>query len=403
MPSFTNNNTRVFYPTYAVAMGAMGASAVADSWGFGDSLLSGAVASGSVLILHGLQTFNVTTNFSLEAISEIGQLSSYEQVEGIPDVQCSMEKYLDGYTTLYHASTPTATSPTLIGRSESRADVRAVVGLSTADAIVSGRAAVAELYNSGMYISSLSYNLATGDIFRESVSLVGNTKKWITETGDGQSLLLGSGNGNINSAFSVFGSDRPNSPDSGVMRQENVVINSGGQVINGTTFRTVIPSIIQGVVSGAQAVSSTTASVNCGVLNPNLVHIQSISVSVDLTREQIEQLGSKVPYSRYVNFPVDVTTDIEVIAVGGDNINAVESANNLSNHTVQVVLQDSTVLQLGNKNKIQSVTWGGGDAGGGNVNVTINMTNQNDLAVLHSGDPALSTIGAANYWKDHFA
>ena len=61
------------------------------------------------------------------------------------------------------------------------------------------------------------------------------------------------------------------------------------------------------------------------------------------------------------------------------------------------------MLQLGNKNKLTTISWAGADAGGGNATVSLSMTNQNDLAVLHAGDPALGIIGAGNYWKDHFA
>jgi hypothetical protein len=141
----------------------------------------------------------------------------------------------------------------------------------------------------------------------------------------------------------------------------------------------------------------------CGSVNLANVHIQSISFSVDAGREAINQLGTYAPYYRYVNFPVNVSTEIQVIAVGGDNINAVEdvpSGGNLSNHTIQVCLDDSTVIQVGNKNKLTSVSYGGGDAGGGNAAITYSMQNNNDFVVLHSGDPM--TYVSADYWKYHF-
>jgi hypothetical protein len=92
-----------------------------------------------------------------------------------------------------------------------------------------------------------------------------------------------------------------------------------------------------------------------------------------------------------------------VIAVGGDNINAVEdvpSGGNLSNHTIQVCLDDSTVIQVGNKNKLTSVSYGGGDAGGGNASITYSMQNNNDFVVLHSGDPM--GLEAGSYFKYWF-
>lgn len=127
-----------------------------------------------------------------------------------------------------------------------------------------------------------------------------------------------------------------------------------------------------------------------------------MSFSVDAGREAINQLGTYAPYYRYVNFPVQVSTEIKVIAVGGDNIDAVEnvpSGGNLSNHTIQVCLDDSTVIQVGNKNKLTSISYGGGDAGGGNAEITYSMQNNNDYVVLHSGDPMnLETTAYFKYW-----
>jgi hypothetical protein len=58
-------------------------------------------------------------------------------------------------------------------------------------------------------------------------------------------------------------------------------------------------------------------------------------------------------------------------------------------------------VQLGNKNKLTSISYGGGDAGGGNATITYSFTNSNDFVVLHSGDPASIDVG--DYWKNHFA
>ena len=42
------------------------------------------------------------------------------------------------------------------------------------------------------------------------------------------------------------------------------------------------------------------------------------------------------------------------------------------------------------KNKLQSVNYGGGDTGGGNVSVSYTYSNFNSFAVTHSGDPHAS-------------
>ena len=127
-------------------------------------------------------------------------------------------------------------------------------------------------------------------------------------------------------------------------------------------------------------------------------------MSVDLAREDINQLGVKSPYHRYVNFPVDVTCDLEVMATAGDNVDAVSTGvsngKNLSNHGIMIVLDDSTVFQLGRKNKLSSISYGGGDAGGGSATITYSFINSNEFAVLHSGDPMNMT--ASNYFVDWY-
>ena len=396
----TNTNQRVFYATQGVAIGDLGATGVQDSWGSG-SVLTG---DGHVMIAHGLQSIGVTTNFNLEQIFELGQLSLYENFEEVPDIEVSMEKVLDGYSLLYHLSTVDATNPTLTGRADARADVRMAIGLTSDTSIQTGNSGVAELYCSGMYINSVSYNLSTDGNFTESVSLVGNDKQWYSGA-EADGLLVTSGT--IISAFAttVFGNDAPVSPNSSVLRRQNVVIGSDGLVLgNATTFRTVVPSFIEGATAGATGVAGpggTGLTTACSIIpDGGTLHLNSVSVSVDLGRESINELGSKAPYYRYVSFPVDVTTDIEVTAIGGDNIDAAEEAKNLSDHSIQFVLDDSTVLQLGNKNKVTSVSHAGGDADGGNKTVTYSMTNSNDFVVLHSGDPINMT--ADDYFKTWF-
>lgn len=398
----TNTNTRVFYATQGVVVGDFKATSIVDSWQAGDSYLDG---DGKLMIAHGLQSIGVSTNFNLEQIFELGQLSLYENFEEVPEIEVTFEKVLDGYSLIYHLGTVDATNPTLTGRSEARADVRMAIGLTADTSIQSGNSGVAELYCSGMYINSVSYNLATDGNFTESTTFVGNDKQWYSGSENG---ILVSAKAII-SAFttSIFGNDAPVSPDNSVLRRQNVVIGSAGLGMASGTFRTVVPDFIEGTTTGATGVTDPLngngLDSNCSYIDDsdaNKVHLNSASISVDLGRESINELGSKAPYSRYVSFPVDVTCDIEVTAIGGDNIDAAEEAKNLSDHSIQFVLDDSTVLQLGNKNKLTSVTYGGGDAGGGNATISYSMTNSNDFVVLHSGDPI--SISGTSYFKSWF-
>lgn len=402
----TNTNNRVFYATQAVAVGDIGATAVIDSYVGDGSVIDG---EGNVMIAHGLQSIGVTTNFNLEQIFELGQLSLYENLEEVPDIEVTFEKLLDGYSLIYHLGTVDSTNPTLTGRSNARADVRMVVGYDTETSVQAGgtNSGVAELYCSGMYVSSVAYNLSTDGTFTESTTFVGNDKQWLT--GEDTGGLLTGTNGAIDAAFAttVFGNDAPVSDDNSVMRRQNVVIGSAGKTLGNTAFRTVVPNFIEGantVGTGVFGPGGTGLRSNASYISTDAgPYLNSVSISVDLGREDIQQLGKKAPYYRFVSFPVDVTCDIEVTAIGGDNIDAAEEANNLSDHSIQFVLDDSTVLQLGNKNKLASVSYGGGDAGGGNATITYSMTNSNDLAVMHSGDPISGGITVNDYFIDYFA
>jgi len=396
----TTSNKRVIYSTQAVAMGDMGANGVIDSWGYADSKIT---ATGKVLIMHGLQSIGLTTNFSLDFVKELGQLSVYEAVEEVPDVEVSLERFLDGYTMAYHAATVTAIDPTLTGRQNARADLRMIIGLDTDQSVNSGDDVAAELYCSGLYWSNYSIKLPTDGTFAESLSLVGNNKRWISSSGVGMLLVSGATNG-VNSAFgTIFGSDSPNSPDSGVLRRNNFQVGSALISRGGNNFATLVPSIIQGVTNNGPGLGVNGTVNNCGTINTTNCHIQSVSFSVDGKREAINHLGTMAPYYRYINFPVTVSSEIEVIATGGDNVNAVEdvpSSGNLQNHTIMVCLDDSTVIHVGNKNKLTSVTYGGGDAGGGNASIKYSFQNQNDFVLLHSGDPIGLTGGS--YFKNWF-
>lgn len=415
MTAFSNTNTRVYYATQAVAVGAIGADTIVDSWpGTGNAP---ALTSG-VAICHGVQSVGIDTNFNLEQAFELGQLSLYENIEDIPDISVTMQKFLDGYTLLYHLGASCDGSgvvlsndkTTLSGRADTRADVRMVINATTEEAVTSGDSPVTELYCSGMYISSVSYTIPTDGTCTEDVTLVGNNKKWITDKTSSELLLVDTGIvfiGGVDSVFAnIFGNDAPaysgaGSSDGGnVLRRDDVVTGSG-TTVNG--YFTLIPDIVEGVTAIASNGFKGRAPTNAGLLNTDTAHIQSFTCSVDLGREAINQLGSRTPYNRYVNFPTEVTSTLEVIATAGDNITAVETnRTNLSNHEICVVLKDSTVFHLGKKNKVSSVTYGGGDAGGGNATITYNFSNFNDFVVLHSGDPIRGS-NTTTYWNDKFS
>ena len=142
----------------------------------------------------------------------------------------------------------------------------------------------------------------------------------------------------------------------------------------------------------------------------NVTHVQSITVSTDLGREELFELGTRQPYARVVTFPVEVTCDIEVLSLSGDMINAFADGcegavadpctgvvDNLVAEKIRIATCEGTRIYLGTQNKLASVNYGGGDAGGGNVTVTYSYSTFNDFTVIHPQDPDASGTG---WWSE---
>jgi len=361
-------NNRIFYACQAVAIAPCFKTA----------------NNGNTSVVHGLQSVGVTTNFNLEQAFELGQIQIYENIEGLPDVEVTLEKVLDGYPLIYHLASPEAETSNLVGRSKERCCVGLGIYAEEYDS-VSGAAPV-EVYMSGMYLSSVSYTLPTDGNSTESVTLVGNHKVWNTSNNKLMTLetaqeipTSGTGVGTDSPAALVDGSG-------GIQRRENVKMSS-----------CIIPvSVIEAAKPGSTPGTSAGNNVQDGF---PIAHIQSCTISTDFGREDILELGRKAPYYRAPNFPVEVTCELEVISTSGDFVsayeegkpaynNTVNEGNNTAEETILIVLDDNTKFNLGSKNRLSSVTYGGGDAGGGNATMTFSYSTFNDLIVTHNLDPA---------------
>ena len=360
-------NNRIYYAIQQVVLGKSGGTNNVDK-----------------VAVHGLQTVGVTTNFNLEQVFEMGQLAIYQNVENVPDVEVTLNKVLDGYPLIYVLATEKGTSvgsfvasgPTIPGRQNARCDVELAV-FSDQFTKASGTPNQV-MVCSGMYVSSVSYTFPVEGNFTEDVTLVGNNKIWKT---------TGMSSGLFNSEDSPLATQ-------GVARR---------QFLNMGACR--FPNQIPGIVSG----------VNNPIGNGSgyAVHFQNITVNCDFGRETINELGTFAPYHRYVTFPVEVTSEFEVLAISGDAISASESGYyyaaslaaadagtysvaspsntgcdyrfNLLSDTIFLETCEGTRIYLGSKNKLTSVNYTGGDTGGGNVTVTYSYTTFNDFAVAHSG------------------
>lgn len=316
--------------------------------------------------IHGLQTLGINTRFNLEQTFEIGQLTLYENVENIPDVEVTLEKYLDGWPLIYHLATLGAASATLAGRSA----VKNILALSIypdTNNAASGNP-VSQCTCSGLFTQSLSYQVNIDGPAREAVTLVGNNKSWILSS--------------FTFSPSVFGSDVPYQTGQSA-RRYNVVLQPANPT--GTAFGTYytrFPTDIPGISS------SGTLNLTGGVYD---AHVQSIRISANLGRDQLLEIGRRGPYFRFVNFPIEVRTDYDVYSLKGDLVNALEAATtNTSTQTITLKTTEGTYIDCGSQNRLSAVNYGGANAGarGGNAIMTFSYLTFNDMKVLHPMDPS---------------
>jgi len=332
---------------------------------------------------HGVQSVSMTTTFNLEQAYELSQLAIYENIEGIPDIELSMSKVLDGYPLLYTLATASNAAggnfeqPTLSNRATAATVVQMGIWSETDQAVNASPNTFVEM--SGVTLSSVSLNFPLEDNFTEDVTLGGNVKVWDT-------YVAGSCAAPWN-VVEATGSPHFTSNDDapvgsgGVNRRENMIFATTTAQAKDADY-TRLPGDILGVADDGT--------------KSGMVHVNSITVSTDFSREDLFELGARSPYAKTVTFPVEVTCDIEVTSVSGDQINAIDdcggaaaacaTATNLSDREIRIATCEGTRVYLGTNNKLASVSYGGGDAGGGNVTVSYSYTTFNDFTVMHSND-----------------
>ncbi len=388
-------NNRVYFATHSVALKQNG----------------GALTFATGHLLKGAQSVGITSNFNITPLFSLGYLPVYENLEGIPDVEVNIQKALDGYPLSYHLATTAAVDPTLGGRSVARCDIGLAVYPDTNTFASGTPQAVCAI--SGAFINSISYNFSTDGSFTEDSSYVANDKIWTrapgTNTGtpnygEANLVTMPTITWNAHMAASLtplavggvaqsedFLWDLPtgtlNTDDNGAVNHADV---------------TVLPTEIQGI-----SLSGTNPTQEGGDVRS--AHIQTASVSVSLNRESLTELGRRGPYSRTIQFPVEVTAEFTSTTSEGDLVSHTSRGifgsdtgtlcsvanENLKNRTIRLCTCEGTRIYLGRKNKLSSVSYAGGDAGGGNVTTTYGYTTQNEFTVVHQNDPHAS--GAA-WW-----
>jgi hypothetical protein len=322
---------------------------------------------------RGLQSIGMTTNFTLEQVFQLGQIELYDNMENVPEVEVTMSKVIDGTMPLYcfcmgGSAGPTNTSgKELVTLANNRVNVR--LGLYSDDLAAATGTPTNYVDCSGMYLSSVSYTIPVEGNATEDVTLVGNNKVWNSGLHGGPSS-----NG-------IFG--------------------------GGTSAGTMTATSIARRYKYSKELSTIPTGLGGGIPAPGggTPRLQNVTISANLGREAIYELGSMAPYFRYVTFPLEVTSEFQIIASSGDMVDALDfSAQTSSCATIYKNLQDKTInivvcgsgsagavnantlgISLGDKNKLTSVNYTGGDTGGGNATITYSYQTFNKLIVNASG------------------
>lgn len=116
--------------------------------------------------------------------------------------------------------------------------------------------------------------------------------------------------------------------------------------------------------------------------------IQSISYSVSLGSEDLFELGRKQPYARVATFPAEVSLAVTFLPTSGFLSPQILGLNPTAAELNKDITKPSGCLTKfgpvavsGDKFRLISTSFGGGDAGGGNATVTQNYQTFNSLAV----------------------
>ncbi len=348
----SHTNRRVYYAIRAVAITA---DINATSFGSSD-------------MVHGVQTATDSVNFNVTDTNELGKIDTYASMEDRPDVSLTIEKVLDGYPLVYWMATATddviANSAYDLG---SRTVDKCKIGLAIYSDLQTTASGIplTELIVSGAYIESLDYNLVVDGEFTESVTFSANDRTWNEPTTATDAWF----------SYEFAHDDAPQNANSTLLKRWNVDMSN-------STF----PNDIAGITAGSNPETSGMYA----------AHLQTIRISTNLNRTDMYELGRKIPYYRYANFPIDVTTSIEATTERGDLKDAAAESTNLTDQTINIYIADTADnhairFNLGTQNKLTSIENAEGGATGGVMTTTYNYTNKNTLTITGDDDPAGSS------------
>jgi len=90
-----SSNSRIFYAIQA--LGFAEHDVVCPVGSGGCAVAGSGTHPSGFRTAHGVQSVGLNTTFNLEQVFELGQLELYENIEGIPDIELTAQKVLDGF------------------------------------------------------------------------------------------------------------------------------------------------------------------------------------------------------------------------------------------------------------------------------------------------------------------
>jgi hypothetical protein len=435
------NNNRVFWAIEQVAIKdnaapPTGAVAPVNSREY----ITGALASGVDEVgglwevPRGVQSAGISTTFNLEQVFQLGQVELYEYSERQPDIVVTMSKAIDGSKPLFFMVTDPTQANDIVARTANfRIDMAMQIYPDTQFRATGRPQSIVTA--SGMYVSNVSYTFPVDGFVTEDITLVGNDKIWgalVAISGQTAGNNGGQGGEPIvdwpaedegenpaapeGTPSGVFGNDGNTSTlveggafelAGGADRFGVIIVGSGVQRREEVDIRrSVLPNDVPGVIapttSGIDAAfvnggfgsegPGTAAGTSQLIADANTdfiaEHIQTITVSFSIAREDIFELGSKRPFVKVPDFPLEATASIEVVTAQGDLVDATSDIdcgpdNTNESNTIIIRTCDGLQVDLGDANRLSSVEMGGGDAGGDNMTVTYNYSSFNTFNVSH--------------------
>lgn len=333
---------RIFYASHAV-----GITGVVDQ----DDNVVANIYTGDTI--EGAQSVSLNTNYNLEQIFQLGRLDIYDNYATDPEVEITINKVLDGHPLIWNRSV-NADAGVLVEKVNHKPDIVLHIDEETQDAIDDIPTAAVKM--TGCYLSSLNYTFPVDGNFTEELTFVSSNK---TTDADG---LTG---------------PPPVSPDTRILRRQNFNLATS-----------TLPSGVNG---------------KC---------ISNVTISSSLNREKMFCLGRYSPMHRYVNFPVEITVSFDTIPDGDPNsglfpgdISDIAGPDFNENTTpecghpvttkeecdIRICRQNGGVdeviyqFDFGTGCALQSVTYSGGDTGGGNVTETYTYISYNVLSIAYFG------------------